>query len=82
MLEILYEDEHLLFINKPANIVVQRGYDPDEPVLLEQAIAHAGPLFLMQRLDRGTSGVIFFSKRADINARLTRQLETRQIRKS
>src|SRR5215472_12106303 len=81
MLEVLYEDESLLFINKPANVVVQRGYDPHEPVLLEQAIAHAGHLFLMQRLDRGTSGVIFFSKNADINARLTRQFETKQIQK-
>ena len=81
MLEILYEDEYLLFVNKPPDVVVQRGYDPDEPVLLELAMAHAGHLFLMQRLDRGTSGVIFFSKRADINARLTRQFETKQIRK-
>jgi 23S rRNA pseudouridine1911/1915/1917 synthase len=81
VLDILYEDEALLFINKPANILVQRGYDPNEPVLLEMAIAHAGHLFLMQRLDRGTSGVIFFSKSADINARLTRHFETKQIRK-
>ena len=81
MLEILYEDEHLLFINKPANIVVQRGYDPHEPVLLEIAAAHAERLFLMQRLDRGTSGVMFFSKSPEINARLTRQFETKQIQK-
>ena len=81
MLDILYEDEQLLFVNKPPDIVVQRGYDPDEPVLLDLAIAHAGHLFLMQRLDRGTSGVMFFSKSADINARLTRQFETKQIRK-
>jgi len=81
MLDILYEDESLLFVNKPPNIVVQRGYDPDEPVLLEIAMQHAGHLYLMQRLDRGTSGVMFFSRSADINARLTRQFETKQIRK-
>jgi 23S rRNA pseudouridine1911/1915/1917 synthase len=81
MIEVLYEDEFLLFINKPPNIVVQRGYDPHEPVLLEIAAAHAKQLFLLQRLDRGTSGVIFFSKSAEINANLTRQFETKQIRK-
>ena len=81
MLDVLYEDESLLFVNKPPDIVVQRGYDRDEPVLLELAMQHAGHLFLMQRLDRGTSGVMFFSKSADINARLTRYFETRQIRK-
>lgn len=82
MLTVLYEDDALLFVDKPPNIVVQRGYDPDEPVLLDIACEHAGqPLFLMQRLDRGTSGVIFFSKQADINARLTRQFEKRMIKK-
>jgi 23S rRNA pseudouridine1911/1915/1917 synthase len=81
-LKILFEDDALLFVNKPPDIVVQRGYDPDEPVLLELATAYAGHLFLMQRLDRGTSGVMFFSKRADINAKLTRQFETKRIRKT
>jgi len=80
-LDILYEDDALLFVNKPAGIVVQRGYDADEPVLLEEATAYAGHLFLMQRLDRGTSGVMFFSKLASINANLTRQFEGKRIRK-
>jgi 23S rRNA pseudouridine1911/1915/1917 synthase len=80
-LDILYEDSALLFVNKPAGIVVQRGYDADEPVLLEQAAAYAGHLYLMQRLDRGTSGVMFFSKLDSINANLTRQFEGKRIRK-
>ena|SRR5438105_5753270 len=80
-LDILYEDDALLFVNKPANIVVQRGYDPDEPLLFEIAAAHADPLYLMQRLDRGTSGVMFFSKLASVNAALTRFFETKRIRK-
>jgi 23S rRNA pseudouridine1911/1915/1917 synthase len=81
MLEILYEDDALLFVNKPPDIIVQRAYDETEPVLLEMAKEHAGTVFLMQRLDRGTSGVMFFSKLASINARLTRGFETRQIHK-
>ncbi|MBV8547799.1 MAG: RluA family pseudouridine synthase [Acidobacteria bacterium] len=80
-MDILYEDDALLFVNKPAGIVVQRGYDADEPVLLETAMQHTQPLFLMQRLDRGTSGVMFFSKLASINANLTRQFEQKRIRK-
>lgn len=80
-LDILYEDSALLFVNKPAGIVVQRGYDAEEPVLLEVAMQHTQPLFLMQRLDRGTSGVMFFSKLASINANLTRQFEGKRIRK-
>jgi len=80
-MDILYEDDALLFVNKPAGMVVQRGYDADEPVLLEMAMQYAQPLFLMQRLDRGTSGVMFFSKLASINANLTRQFEQKRIRK-
>jgi 23S rRNA pseudouridine1911/1915/1917 synthase len=81
VIEILYEDDALIFVNKPPDIVVQRGYDANEPVLYEVVAAHTSPLFLMQRLDRGTSGVMFFSKRADVNAKLTRQFERKRIHK-
>jgi len=81
MIDILYEDDALIFVNKPPDIVVQRGYDPDEPVLIDEVMQHAGPVFLMQRLDRGTSGVMFFSKRDDVNANLTRQFERKNIAK-
>jgi 23S rRNA pseudouridine1911/1915/1917 synthase len=82
MIQILYEDEALVFINKPAGIVVQqRMHEPDEPFLEGLVAKHVGPVYLMQRLDRGTSGVMFFSKRSDLNVRLTRQFERKRIRK-
>jgi 23S rRNA pseudouridine1911/1915/1917 synthase len=81
-LDILYEDSALIFINKPAGIVVQqRMYNPDEPYLHAEVQTHAPGAYLMQRLDRGTSGVIFFSKRADLNVRITRQFEKKKISK-
>jgi 23S rRNA pseudouridine1911/1915/1917 synthase len=81
-LDILYEDDALVFINKPAGIVVQqRMHEPDEPFLHDLVARHTSPAYLMQRLDRGTSGVIFFSKRSDLNVRLTRQFERKRIRK-
>jgi len=82
MLEILYEDDALIFINKPPGIVVQqRMHNPDEPFLHEAVTKHTSPAYLMQRLDRGTSGVMFFSKKSEINVRLTRQFERKRIRK-
>jgi 23S rRNA pseudouridine1911/1915/1917 synthase len=81
-LDILYEDSSLIFINKPPGVVVQqRMHEPDEPFLHDIVTRHTSPAYLMQRLDRGTSGVIFFSKRSDLNVRLTRQFETKRIRK-
>lgn len=85
MLKILYEDPFLIFLDKPPGIVVQRGYDATEPVLLDMVQARMAErgerAILMQRLDRGTSGVIFFSKDPGVNARLTRQFERKEIRK-
>ena len=80
-IDVLYEDDALLFVNKPAGIVVQPSLK-DEPTLLDSVRAHvAGDVFLMQRLDRGTDGVMFFSRLSSINARLTRAFETKDIRK-
>lgn len=81
-LHILYEDDSLIFIDKPPGVVVQqRLHEPSEPFLHEIVERHTSPAYLMQRLDRGTSGVIFFSKRSDLNVRLTRQFERKRIRK-
>jgi 23S rRNA pseudouridine1911/1915/1917 synthase len=80
--EVLYEDAALLFINKPAGIVVQqRMHEPGEVFLLDLVEKQFGPVYLMQRLDRGTSGVMFFSRLSNINVRLTRQFERKRIRK-
>jgi len=82
-LQILYEDAALIFIDKPPGLVVQRRmFEPDEPFLHDLVQRHTSPAFLLQRLDRGTSGVIFFSKLADVNARLTRQFQRKRIRKT
>ena len=78
---VLYEDDALVFVDKPPDIIVARSHDPDEPTLFDLVAARTGRIFLMQRLDRGTSGVMFFSKLPEINARLTRHFETKQIRK-
>ena len=81
-LDILFEDDALIFVNKPAGVVVQqRMYHPDEPYLHAAVTRHTSPAYLMQRLDRGTSGVMFFSKRGDVNARLTRQFVRKRILK-
>jgi 23S rRNA pseudouridine1911/1915/1917 synthase len=56
-------------------------HHPDEPYLHAAVARHTSPAYLMQRLDRGTSGVMFFSKRADVNARLTQQFVGKRIEK-
>ena len=84
-MHILYEDRDLIFINKPSGLVVQRSHDETEPVLFEmvqEMLAGRGEeTFMIQRLDRGTSGVIFFSKTSELNRKITRSFETKRISK-
>lgn len=84
-MRILYEDDWLIFVDKPPGLVVQRGYDENEEVLLETVggyLAGKGERpYLVQRLDRGTSGVIFFTKRPEMNRKITRAFERKEIGK-
>lgn len=82
--EILYEDPDIVFVNKPAGLLVQQAHDLDEPDLhaIMRKWAGDGEAFLMQRLDRGTSGAIFFSRNSEINSHLNRAFERREIRKT
>ncbi|HUL52124.1 MAG TPA: RluA family pseudouridine synthase, partial [Opitutaceae bacterium] len=67
-LDILYEDEHLLAINKAAGMVVHPGVGTGEDTLVHALLAHcAGSLSgvggverpgIVHRLDKGTSGVL------------------------
>jgi 23S rRNA pseudouridine1911/1915/1917 synthase len=85
-LRVLREDEHLLFVDKPAGIVVQQSQDPDEQHLYEivdEYLRSKGEqAFLLQRLDRGTTGVMFFSKSNQVNVHISRQFEKKRIRKT
>lgn len=85
-LTILYEDDDLVFVDKPAGMLVQQAHDLDEPNLHElmakRARERGEEVYLMQRLDRGTSGVMFFTKRSEINPRVTRMFERKEISKT
>ena len=79
-LDVRYEDEDLLILNKPAGISVhQSTRDPGE-ITLENAICHylGGRIspHPVSRLDRGTSGLIAFAKSGYIHERLRRMMHT------
>ena len=77
-LNILFEDDSLIFINKlPGVVVQQRMHHPDEPYLHAAVERHTSPAYLMQRLDRGTSGVMVFAKTAEAHRTLSQAFEAR-----
>ena len=63
-LEIIYSDEYLLAVNKPAGLPMHSNLDPRRPnlvSLLQERLRQSGEsdyLALHQRLDLGTSGVV------------------------
>ncbi|NQU10082.1 class I SAM-dependent methyltransferase [bacterium] len=84
---VLYEDPHLLAVDKPAGINTHRP-DVDAPAGLHEFLTHPnrgradwGALSVLHRLDKATSGVLVFGKSRLANQSLTEQFRTRQIRK-
>ncbi len=87
--EIIYEDNHLIAVNKPAGMPTQADNSAD-PSLLEWTREYIrikykkpGNVFtgLLHRLDRPVSGVICFARTSKAAARLSEQFRTRATRK-
>jgi tRNA pseudouridine65 synthase len=84
-LEIVYEDNSLLAVNKPAGLLVHRSkIAADETdFLLDRLCAQIGmPLYLAHRLDRATSGLLLLAKSREIAGDLGKQFMARSVRKS
>lgn len=85
-LDVLFEDEHLLVVNKPAPLVcIPSSLVPGEPTLAAGLLYHLGKgasLHLVNRLDRGTTGVIAAAKSAYIHNLLRERLHTEQFRRT
>ncbi len=89
-LDVLYEDNHLLAVNKPAGVVTQ-GANPDTPSLFHMAaryIKHKyhkpGNVYLgvTSRLDAPTTGVVVLARTSKAAARLAAQFRDRQVAKT
>ena len=83
-LDILYEDADLLALNKPAGMAVHGGYDRGDPTVANALAAYLGPdavFHPVNRLDRGTSGVMLVARSGYVHDRLRRVLHTSDFRR-
>jgi RluA family pseudouridine synthase len=79
---VLWQDEALLAVNKPAGIsVLAEGWDPHKPYLTGLLRQHFGRLWNVHRLDKDTSGVLLLARSAHAHRLLNIQFEQRQLRK-
>lgn len=78
-LSVLWEDEYLLAVDKPAGITVHGAALTEETITVAGAAAHylgSTAVHVVNRLDRGTSGVMLIAKSGYLHARCTALLHT------
>lgn len=88
-LHVLYEDNHLIAVNKPAGILVQGDRSGKESLMdvvkeyIRRRYQKPGNVFLglVHRLDRPVSGVVLFARTSKGASRLMKQWKARQVRK-
>lgn len=88
-LKILYEDNHLISVFKPAGILTQSDRTGDICIMdvikkyLKNKYDKQGNIFLglLQRLDRPVSGIILFAKTSKGAARISDQFRSRRVEK-
>ena len=88
-MKVLYEDNHLLVVEKPINMPVQADASGDLDLLsvckayVKEKYAKPGEVFLglVHRLDRPVGGVMVFARTGKAAARLTAQFAGRQVQK-
>jgi 23S rRNA pseudouridine1911/1915/1917 synthase len=84
-LDVLYEDEHVIVINKPAGLVVHPGAGNPAGTLVN-ALLHRDPSLanlpragIVHRLDKDTSGVMVVARTLPAHTALIEQLSGRQV---
>jgi 23S rRNA pseudouridine1911/1915/1917 synthase len=86
-LDVLYEDEDLLALNKPAGLVVHPSYKNAGGTLINGVLERAKAWApgdrpgLLGRLDKQTSGVVLVTKRPAIHAALQAAMDARRVDK-
>jgi 23S rRNA pseudouridine1911/1915/1917 synthase len=89
-LQILFEDNHILIVNKRSGDITQGDKTGDKPLsdvvkeYIKQKYNKAGNVFLgvVHRLDRPTSGVIIFARTSKALERLNKMLRDKEINKT
>ena len=89
MINVLYEDNHILVVLKPINIPVQEDSSKDKDLLtilkeyLKNKYNKPGNVYLglVHRLDRPVGGIMVFAKTSKAASRLSQQIRNNQIEK-
>ncbi|EOU9566630.1 TPA: 23S rRNA pseudouridine(1911/1915/1917) synthase RluD [Pseudomonas aeruginosa] len=84
-LEIVYEDEHILVIDKPADLVVHPAAGHQDGTLLNALLYHVPDIAnvpragIVHRLDKDTTGLMVVAKTLEAHTKLVAQLQARSV---
>ena len=89
-MKVLYEDNHIIIVNKQAGEIVQGDKTGDTPLsetvkqYIKEAYAKPGAVFLgvVHRLDRPVSGIVIFARTSKALVRLNEMFRTNQVQKT
>ncbi|EKO3455403.1 23S rRNA pseudouridine(1911/1915/1917) synthase RluD [Vibrio fluvialis] len=84
-LNIVYEDDYIIVINKPRDLVVHPGAGTPDGTVLNALLFHYPPIAevpragIVHRLDKDTTGLMVVAKTVPAQTRLVRELQKRNI---
>jgi RluA family pseudouridine synthase len=82
-MKILYQDKHLLIVDKPAGLsVMPDGWQEDSDYLVKRLEGQFGKIFIVHRLDKITSGIMVFARDAETHRALNIQFENHEAQKT
>lgn len=80
---ILFQDEHLLLINKPSGLLSLSGKNPLNKDSVHFRLVHDFPTAtLVHRLDLGTSGIMIVALNKSVNAHIGKQFQQGEVNKT
>ena len=90
MLQVLYEDNHLIAVNKNSGDIVQQDKTGDTPLsnfvkaYIKKKYNKPGEVFLgtIHRLDRPTSGIVLFARTSKVLRRMNEQFKNQKVQKT
>ncbi len=81
-MKIIYEDQYLIVVDKPAGLsVLPDGWEQDSEYLVKMLEEEYGKIFIVHRLDKITSGVMVFARNAENHRALNIQFENHDAQK-
>ncbi len=80
-LDVIYEDEYMLAINKPVGIPVQPGTKTFNSSIYNVLLSYNSEFYLVHRLDKYTSGVLLVSKKYEFTKELADLFQSHNLEK-